>query len=557
MIALRSRMQPILARLAHVETRVSALQELAQLVGAREALLLVKDVEIDVLLPAPGLPKSLPNGAGWRDFLRRCHTPGIARAEMPGSAGKSAEPAIAWSGSGLSVILVGGTVAAPALSEIEDALPLLAAALISQQQHAVARGDLAACRNEMREALALTRKLDEARAEIERTLSELDAQTASLEEARQRAESATRAKDEFMAMLGHELRNPLSPIVTALEILRLRTGHSAEHEIIKRQLDHMVRLVDDLLDVSRIAQGKLSLSKQVFDLAGAVDAALEMAKPLIEHKAQRVALCAAGEPLHVDGDPARLAQVFSNLLTNASKYSDRGACIEVTSRRVGESVEVRVRDPGMGIEPAMLDRVFDLFEQQGRIIDRARGGLGLGLAIVRNLVELHGGSVHAESPGAGQGSQFVVVLPLVTALRAGVVPAPALPDHTAAEHKRILLVDDNVDALNMLALALSQQGHEVETAADAEDALRRAGEFQAEVAILDIGLPRMDGYALAGQLRRLPGWEETRFIALTGYGQPSDRARSSAAGFHQHVVKPVDLDCLRGLLAGASTVSSR
>ncbi|HET9485436.1 MAG TPA: ATP-binding protein, partial [Xanthomonadales bacterium] len=347
----------------------------------------------------------------------------------------------------------------------------------------------------------------------------------------------------------HELRNPLSPIVTALALLRRKAIWSREHDVIHRQVQHLLRLVDDLLDVARITRGKLALELAPIEVATAISAAIETIDPMLRRKRQRVLASVPESGLVIDADAARMAQVFSNLLANASKYSDDGQDIAVEARAAGGSVVVEFRDRGIGIEPDLLDRVFGLFEQQGRGIDRAQGGLGLGLAIVRNLVGLHGGTVEARSDGPGRGSCFVVTLPLsahaTTQPRAG---PPVRDPHATGSSLRVLLVDDNGDALQMLASALAIAGHAIATASDGVAALDVARAFDPDVAILDIGLPLIDGYALAAKLRDDAGTRRARLVALTGYGQPADRERSRAAGFDAHLVKPVDLGELFSLL---------
>jgi PAS domain S-box-containing protein len=372
--------------------------------------------------------------------------------------------------------------------------------------------------------------------------------------ARDAAEEANRAKDEFMAMLGHELRNPLSPILTALQLMKLRGGEGTERErtVIERQVAHLTRLVDDLLDVSRITRGKVVLRSQRVELAQVIAQAIEIASPLLEERSHLLELDVPASGLAVDADLARMAQVISNLLTNAAKYTPPGGTISVTGAREAGAVVVRVRDTGMGISREALPRIFDLFVQGPRAIDRGPGGLGLGLTIVKNLVEAHGGSVAAFSEGPDRGSEFVVTLPEAApapgALRqpAGDAAAPArVPDGQL----RVLVVDDNVDAAEMLGAALRFRGFDVRQAYDGPAALDEAREFKPHAAFLDIGLPVMDGYELAGRLRDVPGLARVRLIAVTGYGQDSDRRRSADAGFEHHLVKPVNLDALEGLLA--------
>ena len=376
-------------------------------------------------------------------------------------------------------------------------------------------------------------------------------------DAREQAEAGNRAKDEFLALLGHELRNPLSPILTALGIMQLDDGdaHREERAIIGRQVDHMVRLVDDLLDVSRITSGMVSLERSKVDLVQVVDRAIELASPLLERHAHRLSIEIQPD-LAVDGDPVRLSQVFANLLTNAAKYTPRGGAITIVGERSGDRAYIRVRDTGIGISPSMLPKVFDQFVQERQALDRSAGGLGLGLSIVRSLVDLHGGTVEAHSEGLGQGSEFRVFLPLYTGpgLPAAERPQPA--ESERPKGVRVLLVDDNEDAAKLLGRVLTVWGHVVRVAHDGPTALRIVETFTPEVALLDIGLPAMNGYELARRFHAIPALAGVRLVALTGYGQARDRDAALDAGFHEHMVKPVDLDALERVLA-APTIPGR
>jgi signal transduction histidine kinase/CheY-like chemotaxis protein len=363
----------------------------------------------------------------------------------------------------------------------------------------------------------------------------------------QEAREADRRKDEFLAMLGHELRNPLSPMVTALQLMRMKDGAPLERErtIIERQVEHLTRLVDDLLDVSRITRGKVQLKRGRIDLTAVLLKAAEMASPLFEQRAHYLELPPPAGPLFVDGDPARLAQVLANLLNNAAKYTDPGGRIAVTAVGEGEQAVVRVRDNGAGIAPNILPRIFDMFVQEGRSIDRSQGGLGLGLAIVRSLVELHGGTVSVHSEGLGRGSEFVVRLPLA-APQAGTAgedrrPPPEAPATQGDPGSvRLLLVDDNRDAVELLTEFLDTKGYVTRMALDGPSGLAAASAFQPHVALLDVGLPVMDGYELASRLRQEPGLKGIKLVAITGYGQDSDRLRAREAGFDMHLVKPIE-----------------
>jgi len=396
--------------------------------------------------------------------------------------------------------------------------------------------------------------------------SEVTAQVLAREQVdglREAAESANRAKDEFLAMLGHELRNPLSPIVTALQLMKLQGPEGSEQArtVIERQVRHLNRLVDDLLDVSRITRGKVDLKRETVEIAEAVAKAIEMASPLLEQRTHSLSVEVEKQGLSVDGDPMRLAQVVSNLLTNAAKYTPEAGRIAVRARRDGGEVVLSVSDSGIGIPSEALPRVFDLFVQGGRGIDRSEGGLGLGLTIVRNLIERHGGSVSATSDGPGRGSEFIVRLPLAARAQAAVDANAGLADAAKvvipkASAQRILVVDDNEDGVATIVRILKLKGYDTRAARDAPMALQVAAEFLPMIALLDIGLPVMDGYELASRLRNLPGLVDVRLIALTGYGQESDFQKSRDAGFHHHLVKPIAIEALEEALARVAEAQS-
>jgi signal transduction histidine kinase/CheY-like chemotaxis protein len=368
--------------------------------------------------------------------------------------------------------------------------------------------------------------------------------------ARAEAEAASRAKDVFLAMLGHELRNPLAPILTALQLMRLRGDHGSlkERAVIERQVNHLVRLVDDLLDVSRITRGKIELARQPIEIAEVLAKAIEMSSTLLEQQRHRLSVIVPPTGLQVDGDHARLAQVFCNLVSNAAKYTRPGGHVLVTAQRDADDIVVQIKDDGEGIEPSLLTRVFDLFEQGERTIDRARGGLGLGLTIVKTLVELHGGRVKARSEGLGTGSEFEVRLPASRREGPQDAASPGRLDRSIAPHRsaRVLLVDDNQDAVMLLSEALNALGYETRVAHDGPSGIAAAAEFHPTVAMLDIGLPVMDGYELARRLREQAAG--IQLIAMTGYGQDTDRRRSREAGFVHHLVKPFVLEQVAAIL---------
>ena len=363
---------------------------------------------------------------------------------------------------------------------------------------------------------------------------------------------ADRRKDEFLATLAHELRNPLAPIRNSLHILRL-AGSDPDvadrlHDMIERQVNHMVRLVDDLMEVSRISRGKVELRLEPVELAEVFRSAIETSQPLIQagHHALSVDLPATSVILH--GDAVRLAQVISNLLNNAAKYTESRGEIHLTARLEGQQVVISVRDNGIGIEPEKLSCIFELFTQIDRGLEKAQGGLGIGLSLVHSLVEMHGGSVQALSDGPGQGSEFIVRLPVASDnVTATARPAHCNSSNLMVQH-RILVVDDNLDAANSLGMLLKCMGADVAVADSGEACLEVVPSYRPSIMLLDIGMPGMDGYEVARRTRQLPEASDTVLVALTGWGQAEDRRKTKEAGFDHHLVKPVDLDLLQSLL---------
>ncbi len=361
---------------------------------------------------------------------------------------------------------------------------------------------------------------------------------------------ADRRKDEFLAMLAHELRNPLAPLGTALHLMRADPERCERFlDMAERQVRQLVRLVDDLLDVSRITEGKITLRLQPVVLDDVVTRALETVRPLVDTRGHTLRVSLPPEPVALDADPARLAQVLGNLLGNAAKYTPSGGSIWLTAARSDHELAIHVRDTGAGLAPELLPHVFDLFVQGDGSLDRTRGGLGIGLTIVRRLVELHGGKVEARSAGIGKGSEFIVRLPIPDRVSAATPAArPASAPAAGPEALRVLVVEDNEDAAESLATILSVWGHEVRVALDGAAALEAADTWTPDAVISDLGLPGMDGYALARQLRERPALAHAVLIALSGYGRDEDRRLSADAGFDHHFVKPPDLDALARLL---------
>jgi PAS domain S-box-containing protein len=371
----------------------------------------------------------------------------------------------------------------------------------------------------------------------------------------QRAEralqEASRRKDEFLAMLAHELRNPLAPIRYATQMLQMigaqdpRIGRA--RDVIDRQVDHLVRLVDDLLDVSRVSRGKIELRRSRIELAAILRQAVETSRPLVDARRHALHLTLPDEPVYVDGDTTRLTQVVSNLLNNAAKYTDAGGHLELSLEAVAGEAVIRVRDDGRGLDPAALEHVFEPFFQVDRNLDRSEGGLGIGLSLVKDLVELHGGRVEARSAGRGRGSEFVVRLARVPSAAAGATTAD---EAAPCRHRlRILVVDDNLDAAEGLVELLQLDGHETLMASDGEQAVHVALQERPDVVLLDIGLPKLDGRGACRAMRD-GGLTQALIVAMTGYGQDEDRRASASAGFDAHQIKPVKLSTIRRLLAG-------
>jgi signal transduction histidine kinase/ActR/RegA family two-component response regulator len=413
-----------------------------------------------------------------------------------------------------------------------------------------------------REAQAVGLALDEAvTASVESYVRHRDehhrrAQQESLEAARAQAEAlreADRRKNEFLAVLAHELRNPLAPILNSVEVLRLLGPAGPDvvraRDIVERQVKQMVRLVDDLLDVTRIDQGKVELRRTAFDLATAVAEAIQTTTPLLEAQGHRLEVHLPGEPLRLEADQARVVQVLVNLLNNAAKYTDRGGQVTLTGGREGGEVVVRVRDNGVGIEPEMLGKVFELFAQVDRSAHRSQGGLGIGLTLVRQLVEMHAGRVTVHSEGPGKGSEFAVYLPALGP------PAPAPESGPAAQKagarsRHVLIVEDNADARGTLQTLLALLGHRVEAAGTGTEGVARAVASRPEVVLIDLGLPGLDGYEVARRLRAALG-AGVLLVALTGLALDEDRQRTREAGFNAHLAKPVEVEELNLLLTQA------
>jgi PAS domain S-box-containing protein len=374
---------------------------------------------------------------------------------------------------------------------------------------------------------------------------------AALQKSRDQLAEADRRKDEFLATLAHELRNPLAPMRNAVELLRLRDNQDGElnqlHEILRRQVSHMSHLVDDLLEISRITQGKLELRKARVDVASALREAVESVRPLMQASSHELAITLPAEPIMLDADPVRLTQIVLNLLNNAAKYTPPHGKIQLNARRESGRLIIAVKDSGIGIAAENLNTVFDMFSQLAPALERAQGGLGIGLALVHGLVELHGGTITAWSAGAGQGSEFIVCLP-ISEIASSAPVAENITPLTTGPGLRIVVVDDNKDAADSLAMLLEFNGHHVSTANDGLSGLNLALKTLPDVLMLDIGLPQLNGYEVAHRVRQDPRGTAMLLIAVSGWGQEKDKADATAAGFDHHLTKPVDLGLLQTIL---------
>jgi PAS domain S-box-containing protein len=373
-------------------------------------------------------------------------------------------------------------------------------------------------------------------------------------QAEEALKEADRSKNEFLATLAHELRNPLAPIRAAVKILQIKSKPTPESQsaldVIERQTRQMTRLIDDLLDIARITSNKLELRRAPIELSQVLYAAVETSRPLIEQHGHKLIVKAASSPIHIDGDLIRLAQVISNLLNNAAKYTDRGGRIWLESSRKKDEAVIKVIDTGVGISAEMLPRIFEMFTQAGRA-NESRSGLGIGLTLVKRLVEMHGGTITAHSDGIGKGSEFVLRVPVALA-----TPSADLPVKTKLKSRpepkkpiKILVVDDNQDSADSLGMLMKLLGNDVRVVNDGRAAVEIANEFEPQVVLLDIGLPTLNGYEAAKKIRKQPWGKQAILVAVTGWGEPIDRQRSKKAGFNHHLVKPVEPDVLTTLLA--------
>lgn len=537
----------LLTLFAEPDARPRALVEVAEWLGTDEVLLLMRDGEVGALVPVPGASQTVRGGPAWRAFLKTCaaqvgeHT---AEVDYP-SAERMTRVAAHVTTNGPAFFSFGAAPEPARLAELLTALPLLGAVFRGEHAARLARGEADVARATGRHANDLARALDTARGEVELALEESARLNAELKE-------TDRRKDDFMAMLGHELRNPMAAISGAIEVMRACPDDLEQtaraRAVIERQTEQLARLVDDLLDVARVTRGKIALKREALDVETIVRRAVEATQTLTTAK-HHVVQVEVRQSVEADADRTRLEQMVTNLLTNAAKYTDPGGHITVVVDRDGGDVVVSVRDDGIGIPPSMLPRIFDAFLQVDPSLDRGAGGLGVGLTVVNHLAALHGGRVEAKSD-LGKGSTFTLRLPAIA--KGKVSPSKAPPPAVApSKKKRVLIVDDNTDSAEMMVMLAESWGHEAFRADDGRAAVSLALEIVPDVVLLDIGLPGMDGYEVAAKLRTDPKTLAARIIAVSGYGQDADRLKSRAAGCDEHLVKPVNLRELERVLGRA------
>ena len=536
----------LVVRLTDPATRVAGARALAESVGATDLSLFLFDDDVQALLPAPGFPQTLPDGRKWKAFLKVVAAKNSARCKLVYV--DSPEPVNVLglrTTDGSILVLFGGEPDENEVTEVALLMPILAAAFRGEVLVTVAKARATIAQEMASDSAILAESLDRARRELGVALSDAKKAGDALKE-------ADRRKDEFLATLAHELRNPLAPISNALDLLKLAPDKLAVlgrvRGIMERQVSQMIRLIDDLMDVSRITQGKVELRKESVGLRAIMHSAVELVRPLVEENKHDLTINLPDEDIHLDVDTVRIAQVLSNLLNNAAKYTPSGGKIDVAAYINGSSAIVTVTDSGVGIAADKLDRVFEMFAQVESSLERSRGGLGIGLMLVRRLVEMHGGTICASSPGLGLGSTFTLSLPIIKTSTRTQANRVADPNKLPSKAYRILVVDDNKASADTMMWTMEMLGHTAEVCYDGRTACVHATAFHPDIILLDLGLPGISGYEICRALRGTPAFADTIIIAQTGWGQKEHRERSKLAGFDHHLVKPVQLEKLEEVL---------
>jgi len=540
------------------ETRQNGLNALASYTRAKEAYLFGKDDELGVFLPAKGLPQTMRHAARWHAFFAQCIAGTCVFAALPSPAeGEEICGSIVTGKLGLAILVLLGVKIEPSVAiQLQALLPLVGAKLIVERSADSAAGHAAVAREGVRQAKSLNLALDSNRRELQKAFERLEKELAVRRGTEEKLREADRKKDEFLAMLAHELRNPLAPINMAAQLIKLPSAAQRQIEqasqIITRQVAHMTSLLDDLLDVSRVTRGKIALEKEAVDAKAVIADAIEQSKSLVQQKQHQLNVHLTGETVYVDGDKTRLVQIVANILINAAKYTPTQGILDLRLDATVDEVCVIVSDNGIGIGTDLMPHIFELFTQAPRSLDRSQGGLGIGLALVKSLVELHGGSISAQSQGPNLGSEFTIRLPRHKNALHECASSPQSYMLASDDALSILVIDDNVDAAITMAAFMESLGHRVLTGHSANDAMRLVASQNFDVLFLDIGLPDMDGYELAKKFREAGACEDTVLIALTGYGQPQDKELAHEAGFNVHLTKPADFARLMKILSDVS-----
>lgn len=536
----------LIVKLTDPASRVAGARALAQSIGAVDLSLFLFDEDVQAFLPAPGFPQTLPEGRKWRAFFTEVTSKASARGKLVYVGRPEPVDVLGLRTSDGSVlVLLGGEPDENEVTEVAVLVPLLAAAFRGEVLVTVAKARATVAQEMASDSATLAESLDRARRELGVALSDAKKAGDALKE-------ADRRKDEFLATLAHELRNPLAPISNALDLLKNAPNKLAVLDklqgVMERQVSQMIRLIDDLMDVSRITQGKVELRKEVVGLTAIMNSAVELVRPLIEENKHRLTVNLPDENIVLNVDIVRIAQVLSNLLNNAAKYTPAGGEIGVDATIDGSNAIVTVKDNGVGIASDKLDRVFEMFAQVESSLERSRGGLGIGLMLVKRLVEMHGGTIHADSAGLGLGSKFTLTLPVVAAPTLADAEAVLDTNSLSSKPHRVLIVDDNKPSADTMMWTMEMLGHTAEVCYDGPKAIAHATTFLPDVILLDLGLPGMSGYEICQALRGTPTFADTVIIAQTGWGQKEHRERSKLAGFDHHLVKPVALEQLEKIL---------
>lgn len=546
----------LIAALAEKVERQNAARQLAAFYQANDLMIFLRDQQVGLFLPASGFSQNLKDGNAWQRFLRHCIDNGRAADNLRFSHVTDPVPVLGIKGQeDIIVVLIGGLCAIDGSDELFQLSPLLAHAFKAERQSEALAAQTALAREKEMSARLLAQSLDKARTRLASTLN-------TARQAEEALRLADKRKDEFLAILAHELRNPLAPIGNGIELLK----HAQENpqilpevrEMMDNQLRQMVRLIDDLMDVSRITRGKINLRRQAVPLKKLIHSAVEGAKPFIDQQQHLLSLHMTEDAIMVNADATRLTQVFSNLLNNAAKYSDPGGRIDITIKADADEVDISIRDTGVGLDAQELTSIFDMFVQADAMAGYARGGLGIGLTLVKNLVVLHQGRVCAKSAGRGQGSEFIVTLPRLQKKQELEPIKHSKPSTVATQvkHLKVLVVDDNEPSAHSMRMIAELLGHQAQVAFSGEEALAKAARFQPQIILLDIGLPDISGYEVCRRLRAIPEFKDTLFVAQTGWGQVGDKQKGAEAGFDHYLVKPLDMNDLEAIFAmkNSSTV---